>query len=703
MARRFRKKASRQVNFSPSGETLASDASPTMGRLFSEPWWPLVLAVITFLVYVPSLHSDFVSDARLEINEGFVTSLSNLPKVVSLKVLGMHLILSDRPGEMFYLMLNAALWGKAPFGYHLSSIVLHAANVALLFVLLRRLVAAEGMEVGGRDFFKVQFALAVAALVFALHPMATESVAEVSFSSSLLVSFFTLLALLAATAFRPDDRTTALVAGGAGVFCAFAAILTKESGITVALLLIVYWWLFRRGEAKGPWFLFFGAALAVTGAVVVTIFLFAVSQQMKLEYLGGSFGEVFLIQPQLWVFMMGQLLWPTNLTADYTLTDMNLPSTPPAVVILLAVAGLQAWLALRSRIGALGVATYWLGLATVSNFLPLFCILADRFYYLPLAGVAMQLAALFLLMMRSRRGNGIAVGAVLAALPFLAFLTVTREGVFATEVSLWTDTLKKSPHSSLAHCNWGLALFNQGRLDEAIAEFEEAVRVDPKNANACVCIGFIDVFRGQLDQAVAQFQRALEIDPKNGDAHCYMGIALYQMGRLNDGVEQLHEALAIDPYDVSAHTNLGLALAQEGEAEQAMAQFQAALESDPNSVQAHYEFGNALARSGRQDEAAEQFKKALQIKPDHFEARTNLGVIFLHKGLFDQAIGQFKLAAQLRPDSADSHDNLGVALIQKGDVSGAIAQFEEALRLKPDSESARINLAKAQAVERAKP
>ena len=439
----------------------ASFPFAAMRRLFSGPWWPLALAVVTFLVYVPSLGSDFVSDARLEINEGFVTSLSNLPQVVSLKVLGMHLLLSDRPGEMFYLMLNSALWGKSPFGYHLSSILLHAANVALLAVLLRRWAVAEGTGQSGGDFLKGQFAVAAAVLVFALHPMATESVAEVSFSSSLLVTFFTLLALLAAAAFRPGDGKTALVAGGAGVFCAFAAILTKESGIAVALLLIVYWFCFRRREAKGPWFLFFGAALAVTVAVMAAIFFIAVSRQMKLEYLGGSFGQVFLIQPRLWVFMMGQLLWPANLSADYTLEDMSLPPTALALAILLVVAGLQAWLARRSRIGALGVATYWLGLATVSNLLPLFCILADRFYYLPLAGVAMQLAAVFLLMLRSRWGYGLAVGAVLAALPFLTFLTVMREAVFATETSLWADTLQKSPNSSLAHCNWGLALFNQ--------------------------------------------------------------------------------------------------------------------------------------------------------------------------------------------------------------------------------------------------
>ena len=104
----------------------------------------LLLAVVAFLVYWPSLKSDFVYDARVEIiDEGFITSLSNLPAVLSLKVLGMNLTLGPRPGQILYLMLIAAVCGKEPFGYHLSSNLLHAANVALLFVLLCRLIATE--------------------------------------------------------------------------------------------------------------------------------------------------------------------------------------------------------------------------------------------------------------------------------------------------------------------------------------------------------------------------------------------------------------------------------------------------------------------------------------------------------------------------------------------------------------------------------
>ncbi len=672
-------------------------------RLLSGPAWPWLLAAITFLVYVPSLSNDFVSDAHLEIAEGFVTSLTNLPKVLSLQVLGMHLMLSDRPGEMLYLMLNAAFWGKNPFGYHLSSVLLHTANVALLFVLLRRLTRAGETKTLTTNPLFIPAALTLATLIFALHPMAVESVSEVSFSSSLLVTFFTLLALLAATLFRTNAGKTALIAGGIGTVCGVAAVFIKESGISIPLVLIVYWFLFRRLENKQPWLLFLGASLVTTATAMATILLFAVSKQLQLDYLGGSFGQVFLIQPQLWVFMMGQLLWPTHLAADYTLADMHLPSTPLAFVILALVVAGQLLLARYSRIGALGAAIYWLGLITVSNFLPLFCIVADRFYYLSLAGVAMQLAAVLLLLARIRSASFVAAIAVLSTFPFLLNLTLKRQAVFANEDALWTDTLQKSPHSSLAHFSWGEAYFERGRLDEAVAEFQQALALNPKNSNALVCIGLIDLRNGQRDAAIAQFQSALEINPQNEDALSSLGTALCGMQRFAEGEPHLRAALVLNPDDVSAHINLGLALAGQGQPEPAIAELRKALDLDPTSIQAHYELGNLLARSGQPDQAIDQFQDVLKIAPDHFEARTNLGVLLMHQGQFDSAIDQFQQALKLRPDAADCHDNLGVALAQKGNLPEAIAQFQEALRLNPNFDAARANLARAQAAAQGHP
>ncbi len=506
MAKRSKKKKALDNNI-PS-------PAPSFQIPFLNVWVSLLLAVVTFLIYWPSLKSDLVYDAHIEIiREGFVTSLSNLPAVLTLKVLGMKLMLGARPGQLLYLMLIAAVSGKHALGYHLCSNLLHAANVALMYVVLNRLIATEMAGLYKSHTLKIQLALAAVTLLFALHPIAVESVSEVSYSSSLLVTLFTLLALLAAMAFRPENFRMTMIMGGVGTVCVFASVTCKESGIATPFLLGVYWFLFRRQEAKLPWFLFLGVAMMVTAAFLAARFSMAPSGGDPLGYLGGSFSNVFLIQPCLWVFMMGQLLWPVHLSADYAQEDMKGLSTLFSLIILTVVFSLQGWLSWKSRLGALGVAVYWLGLATVSNLVPLYCPVADRFYYLPMVGVAMQLLALFLMTLNSRWGYWMGVAPLLGVILPLIFLTLTREAVFANEFSLWTDTVQVSPFSPIAHYNLGNTLDKQGKLDEAIAEYRKALKINPDYAEAHNNLGYVLMTKGEVEKGMKEFQEVERLRP----------------------------------------------------------------------------------------------------------------------------------------------------------------------------------------------
>lgn len=633
-------------------------------------WLPLLLAVVTFAVYWPSLKSDFVYDARLEIlEEGFVTSLSNLPAVLSLKVLGMNLTLGDRPGQMLYLMLLAAVCGKDPFGYHLASILLHAANVALLFILLRRLIATKIASLTKDGALKVQLALATVTLIFALHPVAVESVAEISFSSSLLVTFFTLLSLLAATAFRPENSRNAMLMGGMGTFFAFASVTCKESGIATAALLIVYWFFFRRRETKRPWFLFLGAATAVTMAFLAARFLLAPASPQHPGYLGGSFGQVFLIQPRFWVFMMGKLIWPTHLSGDYTIENINGIPTAFAFVVLVIVVAVQIWLMRKSNLGALGVATYWLGLSTVSNFVPLFRILADRFYYLPLAGVAMQLLALFLLTLRSTQRFWLALAPCLIALVPFTVLTLTREEVFANNFAFWSDVIEASPFSSLGHSGLGNSLSEIGRVDEAIAQFQKAIDIDPDYSDAYNNLGTALLKKGQVDEAITKYRKSMELRPTYTEAHNNLGLALLQNKQLDEAAAEFKKALEINPNYDEAHDNLGVVLFQKGQVEQAMAEFRKAIEITPNHVKAHNNLGFAYFQKGQTDDAISEFRKALAVAPNFIDTHSTLGVALYQKGRYEEAKAEFEKVLQLKPDDPDAKNNLAKVnevLQQKG-------------------------------------
>jgi len=667
--------------------------------LVAKSWMPLLLAAVTFWVYWPSLKSDFVYDASPEIREeGFITSLANLPAVLSLKVLGMNLMLGDRPGQLLYLMLIAAVCGREPFGYHLCSNLLHAANVALLFVLLRRLIAMEIPGLTGNGALKARLAAVAATLIFALHPIAVEPASAIGFSSDLLVTFFTLLALLAATSFKPENLRSAWLIGGAGALCAFAAVTCKESGMAAALLLIVYWFLFRRGEAKGPWLWFLGAATAVTAAFLTARFLFAPFSQVQLGYLGGSFSQVFWIQPRLWVFMMGQLLWPTHLSADYTLENMSGLTTPLAAAILVLVVSLQASLAAKSRLGALGVAIYWLGLATVSNFVPLNRIFGDRFYYLPLTGVAMQLLALLLMTLGSRSGFWMAVTPFFAALLPMTLLTLTREEVFANGFTFWSDTVQASPFSSTAYNGLGVALDQQGQSDEALVRYHKALELDPNNGHVYNGWGVTLDHQGQLDEAMARYQKALELDPNNVYARNNLAWSLVRKGQLDEAIAQFQKTLAVDPDFALAQSNLGVALFRKGLVDEAIARFQKALAINSNFAEAHFNLGVAFKTKGEMDAVVYQYQKALEINPDYTEARYNLGTTFLRIGQVDEALAQFQKVLEIDPNFTQVHTNLGIALAQKGRLDEAIAQFQEAIRLHPDDSDAQKDLAKAQAM-----
>jgi len=586
----------------------------------------LLLAAVTFLLYWPSLKSDFVYDAREEIlNEGFITTFSNLPDVLSLKVLNMNIMLGSRPWQLLYLMLIAAYSGQEPFGYHLASNLLHAINAALLFILLSRLIATEMAAQSENDRRKITLVAAIPVLIFAVHPLATESVAEISFSSSLLVTFFTLVTLLAATAFRPKRSWSALMLGAGVAFCCFASVASKESGIATAFLLVVYWFLFRRREAKGPWFLFLGAAMAATGAFLALRFLFPPPIYSTLPYLGGSFWQVFLIQPCLWVFMMGKLVWPFHFSANYLETEIKEPSLPLALIVLTAVIFLQVCLARKSKLGALGVAVYWLGLATVSNFVPLYCPVADRFYYLPLAGVAMQLLALLMLVQKTRWGFPILLVPLLAAIPFLSVLSEIREKAFANDFALWTDALQVNPDSPLAHTNMGNSLMRTGNnMDEAIDHYQMALASNPNYALAHNNLAFLLFCKGRVDEAITHYQKALEIDPTYALAHYDFGVLLSHIKREEEAIDHYKKALKTNPRYTQAYYSLGYLLSQEGRFDEAAPQFQKALQINPAYAEAHNGMGIVLAQKGHVEEALKQFQEAVRLKPGYNDARRNL-------------------------------------------------------------------------------
>jgi len=336
-------------------------------------------------------------------------------------------------------------------------------------------------------------------------------------------------------------------------------------------------------------------------------------------------------------------------------------------------------------------------LGLVDGYFWRYSLVGDHFQYLagmgPLALVGAALVTLADSIMPKNHWLqwGLGAGLLLVA----GGLTWQRAWDYEDLETLWRDTLAKNPNCWMAHNNLGLVLFQKGRVDDAMAQYQMASAISPNHADIHYNLGGVLEEEGQVSEAMAQYQQALKINPHHSEAHNNLGHALARQGRTEEAIAQFQAALEIDPADAAAHSNLGSALLQKGDVDGAIAQCQMALKIDPHTVDAHGNLGLALARKGDTDEAIAEFQKALAIDPDDAGMHYNLGVAWWQKGQVDDAIAEYQEALKIDSNYAGAHDDLGLALLEKGQLDEAIVQYQEALKIEPGNVEAHINLGAA--------
>ncbi len=479
----------------------------------------LCLAAITLAVFWPTLSAKFVYDARLQILTGdFIHDPGNWVPVLSGQVLAMDVLDFNRPVQLASLMLDAAVWGRDAFGYHLTSVLLHALNVVLVWGIVRGLSRAGERQAEGLSY------AGLATLLFAVHPIVTEAVCEPTFREDLLVAACTLGALLLAMRHDPaapnGDRWRAL--GCAGL--CFLAVASKESGIAAPLVLGAYWWLFRQGEPRAFWTLAVGGGKAAAVAFLATRFLLEPAQSVifeaKPQYPGGSFLGAMAIEPRILALYAQLVALPVNLCADYGLYSVRHLPLPVAVVILAGLVA-AAVVAIRAdRRIALACAIIVLPLIPVSNLFPIYRAAADRYMYLPMAGVALAVGWLLdgpWLAARPRLREKATI-ACMATVVLLGMACVERQKVWANPLALWEDTFRKNPAAYTAASGLADSLLEAGRLLEAERAAREAIRLsDGKRGDPYATLALILDAQGREADAFEAAGKALEVQPSLAD------------------------------------------------------------------------------------------------------------------------------------------------------------------------------------------
>jgi Flp pilus assembly protein TadD len=295
--------------------------------------------------------------------------------------------------------------------------------------------------------------------------------------------------------------------------------------------------------------------------------------------------------------------------------------------------------------------------------------------------------------------------------------------------ALMRRRLVKYPADFAAHYNLGGVLQTQGRLEEALRELEEAVRLEPRRAAARTALGTALQASGRTGEALREYREALRLDPGYANAHfdlaqalrangrtkeaiphyreavrlrgddaeirAQLGGALQQAGLLEEAVLQDRAALALDPLHANARFNLAQALAAQGRLEEARIEFEAAIEKRPDDPDLRNGLGLVLAALGRGSEALAQFRETLVRRGSDLVAHDGLGQLLLATGAAAEAVPHLRVVVEGRPQDADAWNNLGSGLAMTGDLTAAAAAFERALAIDPQHSAARSNLARA--------
>lgn len=678
----------------PAGKTVETK---TKGDFFESLWtllgrWPVlvcaIIGVAVGLAYANSLRVPFVFDDLPSILDN--PTLQPLGWKALTPPGGTGLTVEGRPVLNLSLALNHAWGGTAVTGYHVVNVGIHLLAALVFFGLVRRTLRAPMFErsVGGHA---TEIALA-AALLWALHPLQTESVTYVVQRTESLMGLFYLVTLYAfARGCAEGDKRGWMAMA---VVACVLGMATKEVMVSAPILVLLYDRTFVAGSFREAWQRRKGWYLGLAASWVVLAILL-VGTGSRGGTIGASAGvtawQYACTQARAIVRYLGLTVWPSPLVFDYGSDFVTFgESLPFAVVdvVLLGATGYALWR--RPALGFLG-AWFFLILAPTTSFVGgTRQMLAEHRMYLSLGAVAV-LVAVGLRVWLTRVGWI----AWVALAVLLGVMTWERNKDYRDDVTLYADNVAKRPGNAFAHNNLAKALLAAGRTAEAVKEFREALKLSTTpaiaHANLAGALGKL----GNFEEAVAEAEAAVKLSPNYADAQFNLGTALMRVGRAAEGIPYLEAAVRLKPGYVEARSNLASALVQAGRGREAVRQYEEAVRLTPGDSESY--FGLALAQQRAGDSAAAQksFEDALRVRPDYAEAHNNLGAILMEKERMREAVAHYREALRLKPDYAEAHANLGNALFQMGQVPAAIQQLEAALRLAPTNTQAHFNLGNA--------
>lgn len=590
--------------------------------------WVLVITGVALLGNLNALSAGFVwDDGTLIVDNVLIKHWNTLPSLFTQTFLASYY----RPIVMLSFMIEYALWGLNPVGFHLTNLVLHAANCLLAFAIIRRVSGNHGAALLGT-------------LLFAIHPV-HKGVVNIADRTGILSAFFFLGALLLYMAYRATaSRGRARAKYLCALVCFALALFSKEEALMLPFVIVTVDFFLYPDQMRGRGIV--GAVPYLPFFAVVGLFLF-----VRASVLGPMSGmlDVFAVEP------VRRLMTIPRILLDYLLLlvfpfrlDFD-PRTPLATslaelriwgsaAVMLSFTAAIPWLFRRFKSVAFGMLWFLIVFIPMSNIIPIFPDFADTALFTPIHFLYLPSIGIFLCCgcglngvlhhfgkddSKRLRRKAVMLGFVILLLVF-SFLSIKRNTIWKEDIRFFEYIARMHPEAPGAHGNLGIAYLDAGRIDDAVREYELAIALDPERAESYNSLGVIFLEMGFPDKAIEAFKKSIQLKPDKAGAYENLAIVYVEKGRLNEAIAAGEKAVEIDPANSQTRTNLGLIYMRAAMFGAAEEQFLLALASNPYDYETYNALGALYAKQGDYGRARTHWQKTLSIRPDFQQARDNL-------------------------------------------------------------------------------
>jgi len=638
----------------------------------------LSIVALSLIAFLNSLDNTFVYDDVFTITDNyFIRNWGNFSAFFADDYFKYSGEATYRPVVTLSYFVDYSLWHLNPAGFHLTNILLHAVNAVFVYLLVS---AVSGSRT----------ASFLSSILFALHPILTETVNGISYREDLLTAtlFLGSILLFVQSAIRnPQSKIHYYFLYPPSLFLYLFSLLSKESAITLPLIVFLTDWLTGdKSKIKINAVRYYSGFMLISGFYLFLRFVwFHNPAENLLTYPDNSFMVNMLTMPKILCSYIKLLFIPVSFNAEYIIAHTKTPfaATLMLSMIFLGATGVIACRFYRhSKRLFFFLLWFFITIAPTMNILPIANIMAERYLYLPSVGFCAILAYILIGTWRracasiSREDGKVGrweggslsvpspsfnrwfpiVATCLILIPAVSYslLTTRRNKVWKDPFTFWSKTVEDSPDSARARNNLGMIYLQKGETDLAIREFQASI--------------------------------ALESDP---EYHHNLGMAYQKKGMKEEALREYHHVLAANPASALTHNNMGNIFVDKGRLDEGILRFKEAIRLKPNYYDAHYNMGLAYFKKGILDASIEAFKLAIHYEPDHAEAHSCLGTAYANKGQFNEAIVEIEEAIRQKPNYPNAYKNLGLIYLNyRKDIQKALYCFREFLRLDPKNSEA---------------